>query len=546
MSGLSLEPPDAMMQDSEDDTRAAGCAGAGAPVGVLLVRGVVPQLQDTVEFNSDHLASRRVAELLSDNAGLAEILGVELPTEMSTTFVVDECSVLHTHVLLALHDWLEGASPSAASSSAPSSSAASSSAASSSSASSSAPSSSAASSSSASSSAASSSSSAASAPPSALQVSIIEKDMLNDWFNPVTKKRQEMLALPRVPSSSAAAAAAATSMLWTPLDVCDMLPSRADAASSPGALRASRVSYRYCRTLAEALTGAPLRVLFLPNLMWYSQFATQASLRQSLDQLLKGIADVQQQQLAAPRPVSVYPPASWDALLEQKNEVYTRFSDIMLLSQWLPVQDCTRHGFQELASRLCNKMPPGSYVLKASYADAARGTLCGIELPLDAARQKALAEAIRSMRNEVHASHFGLQQFCPLFRNNEFRHWCVAVPSSDGVLRFRIAVTMRTEFTNEEKLTGRVSAPLDEESAACYDLVQQLLRDDSLLVAELHRVGCRALRIDCGYQYKEKRAFLNELTCPTDAYIFTHAHETELIWKLGRIFGEDIAALMLH
>lgn len=207
------------------------------------------------------------------------------------------------------------------------------------------------------------------------------------------------------------------------------------------------------------------------------------------------------------------------------------------------------------ANTLIEHLEPGKYVLKASYCDCARVVRTDIILPDFHARPYGrapplLVTAMLKMYKEYQQLTFGLQPLIPSFRTNEFRHWYMALPGVNGVRCFRLVTTVRTSYSTHKPpiFSGAISAPVDTESIACFDLAQRIMTSSEPLFrtfqSELLAAGCFALRVDCGFNPETGEAFLNELTAPSDAAMLTHAHETELVWRLGHILAEGVVELL--
>jgi hypothetical protein len=362
-----------------------------------------------------------------------------------------------------------------------------------------------------------------------LQVSFLSEAALYSWFQGNDRVRVNMLQKPQ------------EAPVWTALRVrASAGAAAASAAADSG--ESARLSVRFCTSLGEALAGHALRVVFLPNLMWFSEFAPQDELHEQIGELLQTIQAVQN----STRTPQLYPPPSWDVLLEQKQRVYERFAPHMLPTRWTPLM----RDIHTTAGRLAANLRAGKYVLKGSWSDGKQAVRT-VVLDEPSTPSLQLIAALHEMCDGKKQTHFGLQPYVEGFFRNEFRTWCIALP--DEPAHFRQVTTLRTGFAgadapNRTAMHAVISAPLCADAAACYDLVQLLLTAEAYkdFWQQVADAGCRALRIDCGYDSAADppRAFLNELTAPADAAIFTHAHETELVWALGQMFAEGIARLL--
>lgn len=119
--------------------------------------------------------------------------------------------------------------------------------------------------------------------------------------------------------------------------------------------------------------------------------------------------------------------------------------------------------------------------------------------------------------------------------------------------KWRIYLQMQTQFSqsavdsNTSAIFPALCSLYSPESRTCYDFVMECLNGqygfDSLL-RQLENQGCYSLRIDTGFDRNNPNslngAFLNEITQPADAGIFTHAHEADLIVSLANMFATGI------
>lgn len=395
--------------------------------------------------------------------------------------------------------------------------------------------------------------------PECLQVAVLDQQHLNEWFKSTSNDAAARANLLSGQGDPAAAAGE-----WHNLEFAVRSRGRAGSASASSADPSPVLQFRLCGSLAEALQGFPVRVLFLPNLMWYTKQASQYDSEVRLSELQAAVRTAQHQSLHAV--VHVYPPRSWDEHLENKDEVYKKFKSVMLPTVWSPVARpgstvaLNHAAFVAAASWLVEKQPSGRYVLKASYADCAQAVRTDIQLVASASGSNAvpavparLVGAMEEFHRDFHQIKFGLQRFIDDLPANEFRHWYMALPDNNGTRTFRLVATVRTKYSgpSPQVMSAAASGPLDAESIACYDLAQRIMTGTGAgdqafiqLRADLLGIGCYALRVDCGYDRAEHKAFLNELTAPADAAIFTHVHETALVWKLGEMLAEGVIELL--
>jgi hypothetical protein len=140
-------------------------------------------------------------------------------------------------------------------------------------------------------------------------------------------------------------------------------------------------------------------------------------------------------------------------------------------------------------------------------------------------------------------SHIARQQAIPQFERNEYRHWCIAVSVAEGVSRWINCFSLKSghSLLDPELLDVSLSAPISPESVACQLLVEHLLsvREGPIhdFFQELLRQGMPAIRIDCGYDYAEKRPFFNEFAIPTDASYWPTVHNLDLPLHIAKKIG---------
>ena len=100
------------------------------------------------------------------------------------------------------------------------------------------------------------------------------------------------------------------------------------AASAP-----ARVSLQFASSWSELPSSA--HSFYCPSLMWFGHLASLDGVHSALSALLRP--------LGAP----LYPPLSWDSLIERKDKIYAIFHSYMLPATWIPADSCpadTRHG----------------------------------------------------------------------------------------------------------------------------------------------------------------------------------------------------------
>lgn len=386
---------------------------------------------------------------------------------------------------------------------------------------------------------------------SRIDISIIPCSALNELFRLQGDHSAESSNVDRLLGVSRAARRAPQLSPWHGLIEGGASSSSSSSAAAP------LVRFRECSAVSCLLDSEgqsiPLRVLYVPNPMWWQDICHRQHILSSLQLLASRVAHHQQ----ATRPAVICPPPEWQQVLEMKHQVCKRFGDIMLPGIWEQVMPNEASSIG-VAARLAAQVPSegGTFVLKCAWADGARGTRFGIVFP-EAARTagrplpQGLVRAIDEIRSCCHESWFGLQEEVPGLRGEEYRAWCVATASSKGGLAYQVAVVLKTSFVDgpdeprhRSPMTAVISSPLTTNAALCHELVNHILTSDqfSEFRSQLLEIGCLALRIDCGVRQVNNQpvAFVNEFTAPSDASIFTFAHETDLVVWLGAMFAERL------
>jgi hypothetical protein len=160
-----------------------------------------------------------------------------------------------------------------------------------------------------------------------------------------------------------------------------------------------------------------------------------------------------------------------------------------------------------------------------------------------------LLKHVRCFVQEQHQVCIGIQREVPGFQDAEFRHWCVADDVvAAGMERWRRVLTLKTSYNpRTRKITAESCTPLHTDSKACDTLVAQMLRGNSLVgdssrlfLERIYSLGIRALRIDCGYNADTDTAFLNEFATAPDASMWSHVHDQDLAYVIGKDMADDV------
>jgi hypothetical protein len=140
---------------------------------------------------------------------------------------------------------------------------------------------------------------------------------------------------------------------------------------------------------------------------------------------------------------------------------------------------------------------------------------------------------------------FGLQQLVQGFQKKEYRFWFTSgsVPGSD-VLSWRYACMLQSGVTSLEEradITVEQTCTLTPEANACYDLAHDLVKGDYISNFLHMDTPMPALRLDCGWNPKDKKAFLNEMAVSPGAWIFSECHKLDILCHVAKTLVGYIA-----
>jgi hypothetical protein len=352
-----------------------------------------------------------------------------------------------------------------------------------------------------------------------------------------------------------------------------------------------RFFYRFVPSLDEARKET-IHAVYLPSLMWFSDLGHQADLKAGLLRFLEsgcsgGGKPASKHRAAA----TLYPPLLWEALCEQKQDVYARFKQVMISCTWhqfVGGTDPTRAvaDAEAFAAKLLDAVgnpTKGSFMLKGSWAD---GKSCVKKI--DVAVHKSgvrqfLASKVAELVFSFNQRWFTLQPFSKALMEHECRIWCVAsslfqprplakdaaaadtvahsaaasasaaaapsasaaaAPSASAAAAspakcWRIAVALVSLYQSE-RVAALASGPYEYAEQQCFGFVEWLLKAHAPFFDNLLQLGMPALRVDCFYSPEENTVLLNELTVPNDAMMFTHCHNQSLPRLIAESFGDGL------
>jgi hypothetical protein len=221
-------------------------------------------------------------------------------------------------------------------------------------------------------------------------------------------------------ASSAAAASARTSR------------SKAGQQLRFTAERASPILLRWCDSWSDATCGSnPPCVVYLPTLFWLLRVCFLDQAGAVLDTMLKEIN------------ASLWPPKSWEELVENKDQVFSKFNKYMQPARWASLRSPSCNTVAKLAEDLlyfCRVRGDGRYFVKASRTCDAD---CAKRITVADGKCLELLSLLTAWAGGLHQHCFGIQPFVPGFGDFELRTWLV--PDHD-TKRWRQVLTSRPSW----------------------------------------------------------------------------------------------------
>lgn len=383
---------------------------------------------------------------------------------------------------------------------------------------------------------------------STLRISVLDFTQLQLLFSNLRSSSVPSSAKRVMPSAQHAASVKWHKLCFTRTDEAHQQtpswqapPPRSQAAADTS----SSIQIRFCANLEQVFdVSAPLRMLYLPSIMWFHEVAAHSDIVRTMPLLLHYLAA----QSGSSSPLILYPPMARDEMTEHKPAIYRRFSDVMIPTSWFELTDVTDDAIGRMAIQLIEAAAgsDGRFVIKGGYSCAGlsvdffdiTGGVC-----------KDLLEKVRRLVFIKHQRRIGLQPFMSCLRLNEIRHFCIPLAATDSQpARWLISFAVRTYWPESGGVTAESCAPLHEDTIATHLLVDQLLADPRhrAFFGDLFQLGVPMLRIDCSYDYQQKRAFLNEFSQAPDATMWTHVHHHDAIYFTTSLIAQQVARLLIH
>jgi hypothetical protein len=369
--------------------------------------------------------------------------------------------------------------------------------------------------------------------PSRLNISILSRAALRKEVlkrlqpTDVDMSSAESFAGPPLAPVSSAAPATSIGAVFQPL----LLSSK--AADSP-------LHIRLCDSWTEAVMdseplaqGAPLRALYLPSLSW---------LCEETDQETRSLI---MQQMLTPVGATLYPPESWDRLLEQKDQIYSRLNAYMLPAVWISL-DAVNGDVSKLAVallRTCKKN--GRYFVKGSCSQQ---SICADPITVRNRSCSVLVSILQRYVNVHHQRSVGIQPFSKGFEDLELRTWLIPDPDTN---QWRSVLTIKTNTEpGSPSWSAQLFQPLHTPGLRVARLIERMLAEECDFFEQVRRLGVPALRIDCGYDpdlgpSEDRGAFLSEFASAPDGIMWTDTHGQDLAYVIGRAMGDGVWKTML-
>lgn len=236
----------------------------------------------------------------------------------------------------------------------------------------------------------------------------------------------------------------------------------------------------------------------------------------------------------------VWPPKSWEATVENKEQVFNKFNKFMQPARWTTMRSVNSDTAM-LAKTLLHfprARGDGQYFVKASCSCDAD---CAKAITVTKGECKELEPLLAEWATTMHQQCFGIQPFVPGFGDFELRTWVVP---DHATKRWRQVLTIKTRLTSKGELWGELFQPLHEPGLRVAHLVDSMMTERAPFFEQLRLDGVPALRIDCGYDLASKEAFFNEFAV-CEAWMWSHVHGQDLAYIVGRAAGDRLFEKLL-
>ena len=153
-------------------------------------------------------------------------------------------------------------------------------------------------------------------------------------------------------------------------------------------------------------------------------------------------------------------------------------------------------------------------------------------------KYEMLAALIYKWARESGQTSFGLQTYIEGFQQKEYRFWFTSGSAPIALkASWRYACMLQTcvsSLENQPAISVEQSCALTPEANACYDLADKLVKGDYIGSFLDGDNPMPAVRLDCGFDYKSQRAFLNEMGVSPGAWLFSECHKLDILCHVAK------------
>ena len=191
---------------------------------------------------------------------------------------------------------------------------------------------------------------------------------------------------------------------------------------------------RWCESWSEAIDAPkPPRVVYLPTLFWLLK---ECSLARAAEVVGKMVLEIK---------ATLWPPTSWEAVLERKDEVFGRLNEFMIPARWVKLKSVGNDVVKLAESLLafCRSRGDGNYFVKASTSCDGD---CAKKIVVKKGQCANLVGLLNFWVSNLHQDCFGIQPFVEGFGDFELRTWLLPEPDTH---RWRQVLTIKSMLTSK-------------------------------------------------------------------------------------------------
>ena len=237
----------------------------------------------------------------------------------------------------------------------------------------------------------------------------------------------------------------------------------------------------------------------------------------------------------------LFPPLSWDDLLERKDVIYQRFGPaFMLPAAWFAVP--TLQSVEHVAAQMLAGRADGRWMIKGSFSYG--GLTChSVQIKGGACAQ--LQQVLTTLYTQEHQRSIGIQPYEQGLHDFELRAYLVRDPRLD--VGWRPAVFVRTHILQHNDFSSfeaEQMQPVYGRSLEIAGFIDNLLSAHKDFFKQAVKLELPLLRLDCSYSPSLRRSFLSEMCPAGPAVLFTHVHAQELAVVAGRGLAQGLWRLL--